>query len=132
MPVHAPHIKILYPGCTINHKTAAFIVIGATPAVFGPSVEDFRSINRAAYEHYNPTMDPALRCASFRVWEASTTLMTITMREEKKITSKKAPRQGVSVYGIFTKTPARTQALGLNIVSLKSTNQAKFDYCGQP
>jgi hypothetical protein len=84
MPVHAPHIKILFPGCTTNNKAASFMVIGATPTIFGPSVEDCRGINKAAYEHYNPTMPVAHRCRSFREWEALTTLMTITMREETR------------------------------------------------
>ena len=52
IPVHAPFTKIIYPGCTINHKTAVFVVMGATPALFGSSVEDCRNINRAAYKHY--------------------------------------------------------------------------------
>ena len=131
MPVYAPHIKILYPGCTINNKTALFIVVGATPTVSGPSVEDCSNIDRSAYEHYNPTMDVAHGCATFREWEALTTLMTITMREDIRITLKKAQTPGVLVYGIFTNSPARTQALGHNIVSLKATNRAKFDHCGQ-
>ena len=45
MPVHALFNNIFYPGCTVNHKTAAFVVIGATPAVFGSSVEDCRNLN---------------------------------------------------------------------------------------
>ena len=60
-----------------------------------------------------------------------TTLMTIIMREESRITSKKEQTPGVSVYGILSNSPARTQALGHNIVSLKATNNAKFDHCGQ-
>ena len=131
MPVHAPHIKILFPGCTTNNKAASFMVIGATPTIFGPSVEDCRGINKAAYEHYNPTMPVAHRCRSFREWEALTTLMTITMREETRGATRNAQAPGVSVYGIFTNSPARTQALGHNIVSLKATNSTKFDHCGQ-
>ena len=77
IPVHVLFTNIIFPGHTINHKAAAFVVVGATPGLFGSLVEDCRNINRAAFMYYNETIDPAFKCDSFRSWETTTTLTPI-------------------------------------------------------
>ena len=42
IPVHVLFTNIIFPGRTINHKAAAFVIVGATPGLFESLVHSKR------------------------------------------------------------------------------------------
>ena len=78
-----------------------------------------------AFMHYNETIDPVFKCDIFRSWDATTTLVPITlmMREETNGTQ----IAGVAVFGVFDDISALTQCLGLHTVSLKALGQVNYN-----